>query len=419
MSYFVEFSATSVEPNALSVVPLSGAAPAAGGGSAPPPATVVLTGTLRLLRDTAVPASHSRATRTLFLPAVPLGFGAPELCAFFGPLRLALEHVRFLRSRAAGRYAVLLRFATQVAADRCVRSYSGRAFSSLVEPSALCRLMYVASVRLEWVGEGGAPELLAADALRLGGAAAPHPAAGGDALFASTTSGGGSCSGGGGSGDGGAGEGGRASGGRVVELPTCPVCLERLDSSASGLLTTLCQHSFHSGCISMWDGSDACPVCRYCMFTDEEALAGEEEAGGGGDGGEAGGAAATDGGGGGCGGGSNSANGPGAVEAGSGATASLLPDAASGPVRAAEDAAGARPPLPRAPASPPRRRGGARSAACEQCGLRGDLWMCLVCGSVGCGRYSKQHQLAHWLASGHAFAIELGSRRVWDYNTDR
>ena len=31
----------------------------------------------------------------------------------------------------------------------------------------------------------------------------------------------------------------------LTELPTCPVCLERLDGSISGLLTTICNHTFH------------------------------------------------------------------------------------------------------------------------------------------------------------------------------
>lgn len=47
----------------------------------------------------------------------------------------------------------------------------------------------------------------------------------------------------------------------LLELPTCPVCLERMDET-SGLLTIQCQHVFHCACLSKWkDGS--CPVCRY------------------------------------------------------------------------------------------------------------------------------------------------------------
>jgi len=37
-----------------------------------------------------------------------------------------------------------------------------------------------------------------------------------------------------------------------TELPICPVCLERMDESVDGILTILCNHTFHSGCLSKW-----------------------------------------------------------------------------------------------------------------------------------------------------------------------
>ena len=96
-----------------------------------------------------------------------------------------------------------------------------------------------------------------------------------------------------------------------TELPTCPVCLERLDEHISGIATTVrvrfrcalaaillakntcscspmlhvyimtllnqtnscpmhwcnalqvCNHRFHSECLQRW-GDMSCPVCRYC-----------------------------------------------------------------------------------------------------------------------------------------------------------
>lgn len=48
----------------------------------------------------------------------------------------------------------------------------------------------------------------------------------------------------------------------MTEIPTCAVCLDRLDASASGILTTLCNHTFHCDCLFRWEGS-SCPVCRY------------------------------------------------------------------------------------------------------------------------------------------------------------
>ena len=37
-----------------------------------------------------------------------------------------------------------------------------------------------------------------------------------------------------------------------IEIPTCPVCLERMDSSITGLLTIICQHTFHCQCLRKW-----------------------------------------------------------------------------------------------------------------------------------------------------------------------
>ena len=50
--------------------------------------------------------------------------------------------------------------------------------------------------------------------------------------------------------------------GASTELPSCAVCLERLDPSVSGVYTLLCTHSFHSGCLRRWQDS-SCPVCRH------------------------------------------------------------------------------------------------------------------------------------------------------------
>ncbi|KAK3436698.1 hypothetical protein EUGRSUZ_C01302 [Eucalyptus grandis] len=37
-----------------------------------------------------------------------------------------------------------------------------------------------------------------------------------------------------------------------TELPSCPVCLERLDPDTSGILSTQCDHSFHCSCGTKW-----------------------------------------------------------------------------------------------------------------------------------------------------------------------
>lgn len=47
----------------------------------------------------------------------------------------------------------------------------------------------------------------------------------------------------------------------IYELPSCPVCLERLDSSVTGLVTLPCAHTFDCDCLRKW-GDSRCPVCR-------------------------------------------------------------------------------------------------------------------------------------------------------------
>ena len=47
-----------------------------------------------------------------------------------------------------------------------------------------------------------------------------------------------------------------------------------------------------------------------------------------------------------------------------------------------------------------------------------DLWACLICGHVGCGRYLGSHAHSHWLETGHGYALHLETQRVWDYCSD-
>ncbi|KAI7693068.1 hypothetical protein SSS_02121 [Sarcoptes scabiei] len=118
-----------------------------------------------------------------------------------------------------------------------------------------------------------------------------------------------------------------------TELPTCPVCLERMDESVQGILTILCNHSFHGKCLDPW-GDSSCPVCRYCQ------------------------------------------------------TPESLPD-----------------------------------NRCCECGSQSTtqdtLWICLICGHIGCGRYVQGHAYKHYKDTQHTYAMQLGSNnRVWDYAGD-
>ena len=55
---------------------------------------------------------------------------------------------------------------------------------------------------------------------------------------------------------------------------------------------------------------------------------------------------------------------------------------------------------------------------CDVCNNTENLWACLICGHLGCGRYAGQHAKEHFQVTRHAFAIDLNSQRIWDYGQD-
>lgn len=57
-------------------------------------------------------------------------------------------------------------------------------------------------------------------------------------------------------------------------------------------------------------------------------------------------------------------------------------------------------------------------AECHVCHSDINLWVCLICGTVGCGRYDGAHAYEHFKESSHAFAMDLATQRVWDYVGD-
>ena len=54
-------------------------------------------------------------------------------------------------------------------------------------------------------------------------------------------------------------------------------------------------------------------------------------------------------------------------------------------------------------------------AHCNACDLKENLWLCLTCGSLGCGRQlygglgGNGHGLEHFKSTGHAVSVKLGT----------
>lgn len=42
----------------------------------------------------------------------------------------------------------------------------------------------------------------------------------------------------------------------------------------------------------------------------------------------------------------------------------------------------------------------------------------MICGEIGCGRYTSGHSIRHYEESGHCYALDMRTQRVWDYAGD-
>lgn len=62
--------------------------------------------------------------------------------------------------------------------------------------------------------------------------------------------------------------------------------------------------------------------------------------------------------------------------------------------------------------------GDAPDNECSVCGSTQNIWICLICGNIGCGRYDSAHAFAHYEATNHTYAMDVVSQHVWDYAGD-
>ncbi|KAL3475654.1 putative RING and UBP finger domain protein [Aspergillus californicus] len=255
---------------------------------------------------------------TLCVLAVPSYMSASDFLGFVGEATMDdVSHFRMIRTARANRYMVLMKFRSGKKARDWQREWNGKVYNSM-EPET-CHVVFVKTVEIQSVDPDSQPM----SATQPASLPAPQRTASSTSqttiapatlstkpLAPPTPS--------------------------LVELPTCPVCLERMDET-TGLLTIICQHVFHCTCLQKWKGS-GCPVCRYTQDEFRRPSQG-------------------------------------------------LPF-------------------------------GDELAECSTCHSDINLWMCLICGSVGCGRYDSAHAFAHYSQTSHTFAMDLSTQRVWDYAGD-
>ncbi|XP_061991915.1 BRAP2 RING ZnF UBP domain-containing protein 1 [Rosa rugosa] len=158
--------------------------------------------------------SHGAESTLLFVVAVPNYLSFNDFIRFCEP---RLDHVAdlvFIRNDAMeDRYSVVIRLMDEMKTDTFYGSFNGKKYSP--GEAEVCHILFLASVDYTDSAEiaGTPPDL-------------------------------------------------------CTELPSCPVCLERLDADTSGIATTLCDHSFQCPCISKWTYL-SCQVCRLCQQQDD------------------------------------------------------------------------------------------------------------------------------------------------------
>lgn len=302
-------------------------------------------GVIRLLRDfedgddDEVTTISSPGDDTMVaIIALPTYFTATDLLGFIGDHYMKnVTHIRILKSDKVNRFLVLIKFDDLVKAEEFQYHYDGKPFNSM-EPET-CHVVFVKSV----VTEAASTEIPNKDSL------IPFLL---DDPFTSAHEP---------SDDSNSGKFILELDAEPIELPTCPVCLERLDYEVTGLLTIPCQHTFHCQCLSKWR-DDTCPVCRYTNNISNHKIR-------------------------------RSVRRLLQINSRMNQRLTQLPIDENGPADSSDQ--------------------------CTQCSSSDNLWVCLICGNVGCSRYApEQHSLKHFIETGHCFAMELNTSRVWDYAGD-
>jgi hypothetical protein len=129
----------------------------------------------------------SLSTHTVCVLAVPADMANADLFTFFGSYMAELSTMRMVRREDVSKSVCMavLDFKASSSAQSFIKDFNGKPYSSL-EPDIICRVVAVAAVHMQ-------PESQAILEAPVG-----H-----------------------------------------TELPTCPVCLERLDTHISGVITTV------------------------------------------------------------------------------------------------------------------------------------------------------------------------------------
>ncbi|KAJ3136538.1 hypothetical protein HK100_001681, partial [Physocladia obscura] len=331
---------------------------------------------------------EDNSSTTLCILAIPSHWAAQDLLRYIASYTASISHIRFLRDSQLSRAIVLVRFRTGRAYDgepaAFFAEFNNSRFDSLQgdDSGGVCRVVWVADVvfsaRLIDV-----PQFVFAQSVS--GDVNSIFSVGGAALAMTRGSGNGS--------EVGSPQGASSSTATspLIELPTCPVCLDRMDASVTGLVTIF---------LSKWQDA-SCPVCRYSSNPTTHYLRNHQN---------------------------NTRN-----QQTYRAITPLLSDQSHARTFPTEnqtddelhanqtdsalgnDSGSNHPEINDSNSN----HGNSISPnTCTACKTTQNLWICLICGNVGCGRYQRAHAAKHYADTLHLYALELETQRVWDYAGD-
>jgi BRCA1-associated protein len=52
-----------------------------------------------------------------------------------------------------------------------------------------------------------------------------------------------------------------------------------------------------------------------------------------------------------------------------------------------------------------------KEVKCQTCGFAQNIWICMICGNTGCGRYNSAHAHDHFKSTFHNFSLEIDTLR--------
>ncbi|ORZ11505.1 hypothetical protein BCR42DRAFT_421241 [Absidia repens] len=264
----------------------------------------------------ATAAAGFSPSTTLCTFSIPSYMSIPDFLNFVGPVDSFVRHYRVLCDGTPHTYIVLMTFRDEKVGHDYYKQYNQRKFSSMEDQ--VCQVVYIKTISIMDGTLGDTSRF----SLEYDNDDTGH---------------------------------------------NCPVCLDPMDEALTGLLTTLCQHTFHVHCLSQW-GDGSCPVCRYSQKP---------------------------------------------------ATNDISSRSPSPPPPRLSQLIGV---SSRDNADHPSLGGFFHqdefTNQCHVCGCKDHLWICLVCGEIGCGQQHEAHALAHYTDTHHLYALEIDSQRVWDYAGD-